>query len=1100
MDSEEYQAAFVGSSSGGPISSASFLPYPEAKGPRRSSGRQLNGNERKARQLQRELVDLTNWAVLGLKQLFRGVFSREILSSSPPLPTSRGGSPALANRVYQYFSRVELPPSRVRGEGAIARLQGSEARPPCVLAPSRQETLHSPAGRASAPALRRGDICPMKVEEVALPPPGSRPVPMTALSASVNDHMRDIKAMLASPEERAEKLLGAPTAPYSDPALKSQPVLDSLVKRMVRSGMVRRSRTKKGEVGMFVVVKTVEVSPNGTVTMVQRLIFDQRRDNCSWKEPPWIGLAGPTAVAALDMSQFWTPDTEMSISSGDLPNYYYTLELPEEFSEYFVISGVSATEILGQLDAEGWDDHLGLREAQGEYLALRVPPMGWSWAVVLAQLCLEDLVAADDPKGHWAPERRLVEGGVTPKVGAESPATFVYIDDFGAIGAKQRGAVSPSAAEEAKAHAASHIKSNGLKVHKEATGPSVAVIGLQLGVRDSPVVAPVQEKLWLMVEAARELAVRGRAPTARVVDTVVSTLNWFFLVQRAALSIFEQAYGWVALHRDSKERNLLIPETVRMELGVAAAVAPLLHQNLAADWLEEVFEVDASDEGGAIISTKATIEELQGEAKWASRGGWARVTRGQQSHWHEGFGSHLQQDKGEGPETPYPLPKTLRPHPILVYRFLHLFSGHRRHQDLEYYLRLIGAGRGWLVEVVNVDLAFGKAFDLSCESSVGRFLKLAADGFYDGLHTGPPCSTWSAVRWVPGGPPPLRSRDRPWGMEGLSMKDRETVGLHSVLMRNSLQLFLAVAGAGGSVTMEHPADRGRPPFASIWATALWMSARKRLGRALRRPPTGFRGHGEVTFPQCMKGAPSMKMTTLGYARAHVPKYFSGLQCCHSKHDKVLVGVDPVTGHFRSRGAQAYPPLMCEDIARSHLDDWETRPPLCLESRAEELVWEAQVDKLPDLGQKVPVPEVGPSWDALDRWHLNVAWTWTTPEHNNILEARAAVAAFQRATKSAHTWGKRILLISDSQVTIGALSKGRSSVMILNRLCRRMASMVLGLQIKPYLRYVRTWRNIADGPSRGAGLGYLDQSAPVPPKPEKGDWRDLPDAFYLKTAG
>ena len=59
---------------------------------------------------------------------------------------------------------------------------------------------------------------------------------------------------------------------------------------------------------------------------------------------------------------------------------------------------------------------------------------------------------------------------------------------------------------------------------------------------------------------------------------------------------------------------------------------------------------------------------------------------------------------------------------------------------------------------------------------------------------------------------------------------------------------------------------------------------------------------------------------------------------------------------------------------------------------------------------------------------------------------------------------------------------------------------MGFQIKPYLRYVRTWRNIADGPSRGAGLGYLDQTVPVLPKPEKGDWRELPDAFYLKTAG
>ena len=114
-----------------------------------------------------------------------------------------------------------------------------------------------------------------------------------------------------------------------------------------------------------------------------------------------------------------------------------------------------------------------------------------------------------------------------------------------------------------------------------------------------------------------------------------------------------------------------------------------------------------------------------------------------------------------------------------------------------------------------------------------------------------------------------------------------------------------------------------------------------------------------------------------------------------------------------------------------------------------------------------------------------------------------MAAFVRAAENPASWGSRIMCFSDSQVTIGAISKGRSHVPVINRLARRMAALMLGTRIKPYLRYVRTHRNNADGPSRGAGLGYLDQSKAVVPKDEKldtGRWDELPDTFYLKTSG
>jgi hypothetical protein len=196
--------------------------------------------------------------------------------------------------------------------------------------------------------------------------------------------------------------------------------------------------------------------------------------------------------------------------------------------------------------------------------------------------------------------------------------------------------------------------------------------------------------------------------------------------------------------------------------------------------------------------------------------------------------------------------------------------------------------------------------------------------------------------------------------------------------------------------------------------------------------------------------------------------------------------------------------MCQELARAHLLSWSKRNPLCNDQGAMELIRQDQTRLLPELGEKVAVPEIGTNWDPVSRWKLELAWTWReSEEHNNILEARTAVAAFCRVAEHPQNWGCRVMCFSDSQVTIGALSKGRSSVPVINRLARRMAALTLGTRIKPYLRYVRTHRNNADGPSRGAGLGYLDQSKAVVSEEKSGDtgrWDELPDAFYLKTSG
>eukprot|EP00974_Lingulodinium_polyedra_P077345 7488835-Lingulodinium_polyedra.AAC.1 len=86
-------------------------------------------------------------------------------------------------------------------------------------------------------------------------------------------------------------------APYVDPAIKGS--LLELAVRMARGGMLRGIRRAEADCGLFTVVKKVEETSAGPRVHL-RLVFDQRLPNELWRDPPWVPLAGPGALAAID--------------------------------------------------------------------------------------------------------------------------------------------------------------------------------------------------------------------------------------------------------------------------------------------------------------------------------------------------------------------------------------------------------------------------------------------------------------------------------------------------------------------------------------------------------------------------------------------------------------------------------------------------------------------------------------------------------------------------------------------------------------------------------------------------------------------------------
>lgn len=97
-------------------------------------------------------------------------------------------------------------------------------------------------------------------------------------------------------------------------------------------------------------------------------------------------------------------------------------------------------------------------------------------------------------------------------------------------------------------------------------------------------------------------------------------------------------------------------------------------------------------------------------------------------------------------------------------------------------------------------------------------------------------------------------------------------------------------------------------------------------------------------------------------------------------------------------------------------------------------------------------------------------------HINISELRAALECEARVGRSKPSC--RPLIGSDSQVSLGALIKGRSSSRSLNGLLRRFFPSVLGYSIFSCWQYIGTKDNVADDPTR-----YLDCRPPCSDLPE-----------------
>eukprot|EP00969_Alexandrium_andersonii_P013650 595756-Alexandrium_andersonii.AAC.1 len=112
----------------------------------------------------------------------------------------------------------------------------------------------------------------------------------------------------------------------------------------------------------------------------------------------------------------------------------------------------------------------------------------------------------------------------------------------------------------------------------------------------------------------------------------------------------------------------------------------------------------------------------------------------------------------------------------------------------------------------------------------------------------------------------------------------------------------------------------------------------------------------------------------------------------------------------------------------------------------------------------------PAWHRKERWRLAFRGRWRREEHTNVTEARGVAAVVRHLSRSTRSWGRGVLIFTDSLVAMGCLGKGRSSAAQLLSVCRIAAAAQLVFHVRIYLRWVPSERNYSDWPSRGGPVG------------------------------
>ena len=967
--------------------------------------------------------------------------------------------------------------------------------------------------------LKRGDVCQLDPDRIGFPTGKTVPTPAASYSPEVDHYFSRPESMLRerTPEwEEERKKIPC----YSDPRLKEKAILLALLAHMWVSNMLMFTDEIFEHVSMFTVIKSITQALGSVYPLIeQRLIFDGRRVNWWFRDPPAMRVTTPSQFSWVDLSAETRGGRQVWFFSGDIKCFYYHLGLPEWIAKYFGIPDVTSSELCEYLRSSRGID-VKPPTPNHCHVCVSVFLMGWSWACWAANSALQ--AALSSVVEFMRAEMRLLHGMSTPFFTVLGTAVlhYQYIDDFGGIVLLDLGAAATTeAAREAVSALLAECKRAlnawGLTVHKEHVGQELECLGVQTSRPQADSEQLVLRPTWtryVMLEKGTRRIVNLGYCTVKGMERLVGHWIGTMLIARLSLSVFHAIYDWLRVHKGSTLFHR-IWESVRGELAAACALLPLIRSVLSQAWWKGCYLSDASKWGGASLHTRASYTEVRKEARWAETKGWhvsLSDNSVSDSIWElldrQAEGAdwiNLEEEEPHGtsempslaaapsgtaasssslpcvsrPEAepfelsdPFgtssrdllvemarenlalsgegPLRRKPETGPLILTQeerrlrqtqkgALEIFSG-----TAAWSLALQAAGVPW---VEAWDLDYSARMDLRSSSVQKALLGRIASGLYSVVHLSPPGSSFSRARR-----PQLRSWKYPNGLPWVtSAASRQKLTMDTALILFCVRVIEVCVSAGIWVSLDLPAG------SLAWALPELLAVCRRTDLVV------------VRIDQCAYGSPwkkSIKVLTSCFWLLGLSRRCS----CVNAH-QALRGRDEHQIAWTAR-ASSYPAALVREWARllTTMEDW---------SRAEifERTSVPEIDVAlggPGLPKKRKVPPCAHRWSKPGRWKRIAQARWKREEHINLLEARAFLFGVRHASRSPSRRGLRVLHLVDSEVVLGAVSKGRSSSWALNQLVRKVASHSLLWSTTPMMRFVPTYRNCADGPSRGKRIGVI----------------------------
>ena len=244
------------------------------------------------------------------------------------------------------------------------------------------------------------------------------------------------------------------------------------------------------------------------------------------------------------------------------------------------------------------------------YPALRVVPMGRSWAMWWCQSLHERLVQ----RAGEAEDKLITDRHPISRVDAD--ANVIYADNLLTF------SVTPGVTAEVIDRVSATLTASGMVVH-EVEREALTTEALGWLFEDGHKIRPTRRRVRRCRLAVRAVVARGRV-SGRVLEKLVGHLTFVSLLRRESMAILSAVYAFIRAHY--REETVLWP-SVRRELELWDGLAPLVWADLRRPWHPEVSMVDASHWGLGVVGARHDPSAVAAVGRWSERWRFSAIER-----------------------------------------------------------------------------------------------------------------------------------------------------------------------------------------------------------------------------------------------------------------------------------------------------------------------------------------------------------------------------------------------------------------------------------------------------------------------------------------